>query len=563
MKTHKSVLSAAVAASMLLAAAGCADQPKDTAVLQETRDENQNLNMLFITTDQERYFSEFPEGTNYKARQLLMEMGTTFEKHYICSNVSTSSRSVIYTGTHVTDTRMIDNANYIWQPSMSPDLRTVGDMMREAGYYTALKGKWHLTNYDFSDYDGPPLQMQDDLEQYGFSDWNTMGDAWGQVQEGYTVDSEITGDTISWLRGTGTNRNADGQPFFLAVNLVNPHDIMYYNPSAEQGSTGSGSFESARAPDNKIYKATYKTSVPSSWNETPTATGRVNAHGEFRASWSNIMGVDIKTEGEWKSFQDYYFNCIQDSDNSLMAILDELDNLNMLDNTIIVFTSDHGDMQGAHNLWGKGGFMYEYNIHVPMIIYHPDYKGGKKVSSVTSHLDLATTFVDMTNLPEQRKAEITKDLSGQSLFDLMDGSAGMIREAALFAYEMPSLNGREFGFILSDTGERTGFNIDGEKRGAVRGVITGQYKFARYFSPLHFNTPETLDDLYAHNDVELFDLKNDPDEMVNLAADWEKNSALITEMNTLLNRMIEKEIGADDGAAVGAAYAIIQNKLGQ
>jgi arylsulfatase len=68
-----------------------------------------NYNIVFVTVDQEHYFDEFPAGTNYKARELLEKMGTTFEKHYTCTNVSTSSRSVIYTGTHITDTLMIDN----------------------------------------------------------------------------------------------------------------------------------------------------------------------------------------------------------------------------------------------------------------------------------------------------------------------------------------------------------------------------------------------------------------------------------------------------------------------
>ena len=68
-------------------------------------------NVLFIVTDQEHYFQGYPEGTNYKARELLAELGTTFEKHYACSNMSTSSRSVMFTGTHITNTGMIDNTD--------------------------------------------------------------------------------------------------------------------------------------------------------------------------------------------------------------------------------------------------------------------------------------------------------------------------------------------------------------------------------------------------------------------------------------------------------------------
>ena len=88
-------------------------------------------NVLFITVDQEHYFSEYPAGTSFKARQLLAELGTTFEKHDACSNMSTSSRSVMFTGTHIPDTGMIDNTDVPWQDAMDDTLRTIGDRLRE------------------------------------------------------------------------------------------------------------------------------------------------------------------------------------------------------------------------------------------------------------------------------------------------------------------------------------------------------------------------------------------------------------------------------------------------
>ena len=70
-----------------------------------------NYNIVFITVDQEAYMESYPQGSDYAARERLRQIGTTFEKHYACSNVSTSSRSVIYTGRHVTETHMMDNTN--------------------------------------------------------------------------------------------------------------------------------------------------------------------------------------------------------------------------------------------------------------------------------------------------------------------------------------------------------------------------------------------------------------------------------------------------------------------
>ena len=86
-----------------------------------------------------------------------------------------------------------------------------------------------------------------------------------------------------------------------------------------------------------------------------------------------------------------------------------------------------------------------------------------------------------------------------------------------------------------------------DKRGFLSFVFDGRYKFARYYAPTMFNTPQTLDEIFRDNDVQLFDLQSDPDEMNNLAIEREKNRAIILRMNGLLNDLIAKEVGANDG----------------
>ena len=89
------------------------------------------------------------------------------------------------------------------------------------------------------------------------------------------------------------------------------------------------------------------------------------------------------------------------------------------------------------------------------------------------------------------------------------------------------------------------YNLD--KRGFLSFVFDGRYKFARYYAPTAFNTPRTLDEIFKNNDVQLFDLQNDPEEMHNLAVEPEKNRETILRMNDLLNDMIAKEVGVNDG----------------
>jgi arylsulfatase len=569
MKRKKQMIAAGLTVSMAATLAGCAGIPEEYAGLlnslpvnpegnpapaepeatepagtQETEGDGY-YNILFITADQQHYFAEDPEGTNWKARQLLSELGTTFEKHYSCSNMSTSSRSVMFTGTHITDTGMIDNTDFVYQDAMDDSLTTIGDMMREAGYYSALKGKWHLGDASIL----ADTATLTDLDAYGYSDWGGK-DYIGSLHEGHEIDPVIVSETLDWLDTKGKELSEEKKPFFLQVNLINPHDIMDYDNMGYE----SPNMEMGGAPDDPLYETTYDAPIPDSWDFDITTPDVPDAIRIYQEIWSFNSGK-ITDEEHWQDYQNYYFNCIQDSDNNLMDILDYLQDNGMMDNTVIVFTVDHGEMHGSHSLKGKGGFMYDNNMHVPLVIVHPDYEGGRRISCVTSHVDLAPTLVDLTNIPDEKKEEITKDLPGHSLMPLMDGSADSVRDASLFCYEMLSFTAVEFG---TDEEGNVTRDLHLENRGMMRGITTDKYKYVRYFSPLDFNTPTTLEELFEHNDVQLFDLEADPDELVNLAADPEANGELILELNDLLNETVAREIGEDDGAEVLKAINTIK-----
>ncbi len=106
------------------------------------------------------------------------------------------------------------------------------------------------------------------------------------------------------------------------------------------------------------------------------------------------------------------------------------------------------------------------------------------------------------------------------------------------------------------------FPIEWPLRVCIRAITDERYKFARYFSFREFNMPATLAELRAKNDLELYDLRNDPDEIVNLAYDFEKNKELIATMNTRLNALIAREIGTDDGSLMRLKDWIDWSKTG-
>src|SRR5215471_8164814 len=163
-----------------------------------------HYNILFILTDQERYFQpgELPVGYRLPAHERLAARGTVFENHRINSCVCTPSRSVVYTGRHIQDTKLFDNTNFPWIKSLSTDLPTVGHMLREAGYYTAYKGKWHLTKeFETVNELGSPMKMfTQEMEDYGFADYVGVGDLIGHDHGGYIFDGITSAMSVSWLK---------------------------------------------------------------------------------------------------------------------------------------------------------------------------------------------------------------------------------------------------------------------------------------------------------------------------------------------------------------------------
>ena len=154
--------------------------------------------------------------------------------HTINSCVCTPSRSVLYTGRHIQQTGMFDNTNFPWIQSMSNDIPTVGDLLRDAGYYTAYKGKWHLhKEFETVNKLGSPTKIfTAEMEEYGFSDYFGIGDIIAHTQGGYLHDGITAAMAASWLRGKGRELAGTNKPWFLAVNLVNPHDVMFYDTDA-------------------------------------------------------------------------------------------------------------------------------------------------------------------------------------------------------------------------------------------------------------------------------------------------------------------------------------------
>jgi len=565
--TRRSLLSA-VPPSLLALGLGTSAVGQELSHGTSNRPKDGPYNILFILVDQQRHFrpGELPTDFSLPAHERLRRAGTTFTNHRINSCVCTSSRSVIYTGQHIQQTRMFDNTNFPWIQSMSTDIPTLGDMLRQAGYYTAYKGKWHLTK-EFEEVNklGSPTKIfTAEMEAYGFSDYLGVGDIIGHTRGGYLHDGIIAASAGSWLRGKGRELGAQSKPWMLAVNLVNPHDVMFYDTDAPGTPIRPqpGLTPLARDPVDPLYAAKWNFDLPATHRQPLDQPGRPKAHTDFiRSSDAVVVPIDPADDARWVRRHNYYLNCMRDVDRNIATLLDELQASGQADRTIIVLTADHGDIDGAHFLHGKGATAYREQNNVPLIIVHPAFPGGRETRAVTSHLDLAPTLVAMTAAPTEKKAAITKALKGKDFSPVLvnPGSASLdaIHDGVLFNFNMlASLDGdfvyKALDFIhkggKGNQLKAAGIVPDLRKRGAIRSVYDGRYVYARYFSPKQHNRPVTLEQIRAFNDVELYDGGADPLESTNLAAGPKANNDLLLAMNDKLNRLVADEVGEDRGA---------------
>ena len=523
-------------------------------------------NIVFILTDQERRFrpDEVPKDYRLPAHERLMEKGVVFENHRINSCVCTSSRSVIYTGRHIQQTKMFDNTNFPWMQSMSTDIKTLGHQLREAGYYTAYKGKWHLTREFETDntLEAPTKIFTKEMEAYGFSDYLGVGDIIAHTHGGYLHDGMIAAAAASWLRGKASELTEEKKPWFLAVNLVNPHDVMFYNTD-EPGQVLQGAnnlTHIAGDPEHEMYAKKWDFELPASFSQGLDAPGRPAAHTDHTMGNDAMTGpIPVEDTWRWRKRHNFYLNGLRDVDRHIMTVLDELEDRGLASNTIVILTSDHGELGGAHQMTGKGATSYREQNNVPLIVAHPAYEGGKRCQAVTTHLDLAPTLISLTNASPETKASITKDLPGKDFSSVLaapeQADIDTVRDGQLYCFNMfASLDGdflMKARDLLKEGGpakvKEAGIHPNMMKRGAIRSVFDGRYQFTRYFSPKQHNRPTSLDELFELNDVELFDHQNDPNEVENLAMDREKNADLIMAMNAKLNRLIDDEVGEDVG----------------
>ena len=527
-------------------------------------------NILIIVTDQEYAHQALPAGVTLPNRNRLHNCGVTFNNHQVTTTVCTPSRSVMWTGQHTPFTRMIDNTNLAWIEDMRADsesLPTIGHMLHDLGYYTAYKGKWHESEF-------PQGDTSDAMEPFGFSDFQEWGDAYGAPLDGLNKDPLTSAEAVGWLQDS-TNNISDSQPWFLAVNFINPHDIMYFDTDDEEMVHVRGMFPIFGAPDTPLYRQHWPTTLPASFFDD--LARQPQAVRNYKVSGDGMFGrIPMERRDMWHNHVNYYINCMIDVDRHIGSVLDALEESGQAENTIIIFTSDHGEMCGAHHLRQKGSVAFKETVNVPMVIVDPNKPGAGRTDAVGSHLDLVPTILAYAGLSEGERKQRYPFLKGHDLSVVVadpvsEGPRGSSKnpgKGALYTYDMiASVDAqwlqRNAPMLLDTAAAEAGLDFvrgkeflakldeiekpNMENRELFRGIFDGRFKLVRYFGLAHYNLPGSVDELLTNNDVSLYDLQMDPEEMNNLA-DQENpdyDEELLDKMNVKLNALIEAEIGED------------------
>ncbi|MCV3239958.1 choline-sulfatase [Mesorhizobium sp. ZC-5] len=422
-------------------------------------------NILIVMVDQLNG-TLFPDGPadflHAPHLKALAARSARFANNYTASPLCAPGRASFMSGQLPSRTRVYDNA-----AEFASDIPTYAHHLRAAGYYTGLSGKMHFVGPD---------------QMHGFEERLTT-DIY-PADFGWTPDYRKPGERIDWwyhnlgsVSGAGvaetTNQmeyddevafhaeqklfeaarsstDADRRPWCLTVSFTHPHDPyvarrkywdLYEDCPALEPEVGFIAYEDQDPHSQRLYKA------------------------------SDYAKFDITPEQVRRARRGYFAN-ISYLDDKVGALLDVLERTRMLDDTVILFCSDHGDMLGEHGLWFKMCF-YEGSSRVPLMIAGPGIEAGK-ITAPTSNLDVLPTLCELAGIELGGIAPWT---DGQSLLPLIGGAARA--EPVLMEYA-----------------------AEGSYAPLVA-IRDGTYKFVF----CEIDPPQ------------LFDLESDPQELTNLAAD--------------------------------------------
>ncbi len=438
-------------------------------------------NILVICTDQQRFDAVGAYGNPHIQTPNLDRLaseGVLFENCYVQSPVCAPSRASLMTGRYVASHGL--HANGV---DISPDEELFSRRLADAGYDCGLVGKFHLgacqnarSEPRLDDgfrvfrwaHDPYPGSSENAYHRWLKARHPDLYDSARRPDGEYTWDTVPTEAHYSHWIGTETidflhSSRDESKPFFFVANFFDPHH-------------GFG------AP--REYVDRYD---PESLPRPVTRDGELDdkppifTDASEKSYGGNAKGYTEYTHDELMRVRAAYYAMVTLVDDEVGRILDALDEAGLADDTIVVFTSDHGEMLGDHQLMLKGPFMYDCAVRVPLIVRWPGRQQQGSRHELVQWIDLAPTFLDAAG------AGVSPSYQGDSLAPLIAGSDVEWRDWALCQY-------RDSGHPYDPP------------------VHVTMLRHDRWKLVAHHGTPAST----RERTGELYDLVNDPDELTNL-----------------------------------------------
>jgi len=474
----------------------------------------------------------------------LARQGMLFDNVFCTNSICTPSRATIMTGqySHI-------NGVFDLYGALPGDKLYLPREMRKAGYTTAVIGKWHLRDspkfFDYfaviagqGSYLNPTLHVSEGGEVRRVRYDSILARDIAVIDtEGHSSDV-LTDRTLDWLE----NRRDKSKPFFLMHHFKAPHDMFVYAPRYENyladavipeppnlyDQPGSQFGSIATRGENDSLVGVIGSTI------SPQKTKR-NLAAHYRRRIQQITGRNDLTDRELThhAYQMYvreYLRCVKGIDDNLQRILDYLKNNDLLDNTVIFYTSDQGMLLGEHDYIDKR-WMYEESIRMPLIVHYPKMvKAGGRCDWLINNSDFAPTLLALAGI------KAPEYMQGHSFVDALKGETEPEnwRAATYYRYWMHMAHGH---------------NNPGHF-----GIRTKRYKLIFFYGADFTDTHagrkiENREGNRFWKDTpaawEFYDLQNDPHEMVNQYGNPEY-AEVIAELKAELKR-IRAEVKEDDG----------------
>jgi arylsulfatase A-like enzyme len=463
------VVGSALAPSLLSAqTAGGATASRQKAPAVVTSRSKQKPNILWITGEGiplgvlSCYGSKLIQTPNIDR---LANEGTRFTNSFVTNALCAPSRATLLTGKYNHLNGTISNPGFppAWepQPTFDASQETIAKILKRNGYQTGMVGKWHL-----------PANPG----ECGFDYFIFKRGAGGPYYDpnGYLRNTSMGSNVIhkesypGYITDNMTNFAIDGmkqfkQPFFMMLQFFNDH--RPFNPPHKYAHL----YDNVRIPEPGTFWDDY------SHRASPAreAKMRIAAMPDFHPP--KDLTYRQRQQWSYQKFMANFLGTMRSQDDNMGRVLQYLDENGLADNTIVIYTADHGFFLGDHG-WFDKRFMYEQAIRVPWIIRYP---GRGKAGSVTNDwvvsIDNAPTIADIAGLP------VPGDMQGRSILPILDGNTPEDWQKSYYYhyYEFAPPHWVP----------------------AHYGIRTDRYKLISY---------------YTLNEWELFDLEKDPDEMDSL-----------------------------------------------